>query len=270
MNHRFNARGLRRPPQGALLVTGAGIAALLLTTSPVLAAPTPHECATASEDASSLQKQEKLIGAKDRFLVCADAACPAEIREECSHRLTEIAAAMPSVVFDVKDAAGNDVSAARVAMDGAPLVDHLGAAAVTIDPGEHVFRFDSADPSQSVEKRFVIRDGEKNRHLAIVLGGAGAPAAPAAVVTGFASPSGPEPASSSWGGQKTAALVAGGVGVVGLGLGALFGALTYREWNSAKTECDTNCAPVPPPRTTGARRPRQRPSRTRRSSRAGF
>jgi hypothetical protein len=216
-------------------------------TLPAAAAPTPHECAATSEEASSLQKQEKLLAAKDRFLVCADAACPAEIREECAHRLSEVTDATPSVVFDVKDASGNDVSAVRVTMDGAPLVDHLGAAAVPIDPGEHTFRFESADPSQAVEKKFVVRDGEKNRHLAVALGGA--PAAPqsgqGAAFVGTPPPLPPPPeraSGSTWSDRKTIAVVAGGVGVIGLGLGAVFGAMTYSQWNNAKTECLSNCA----------------------------
>jgi hypothetical protein len=211
-----------------------------------LAAPTPHECAAASEEASTLQKQEKLLVAKDRYLVCADAACPAEIREECAHRLSEVTDATPSIVFDVKDASGNDVSAVRVTMDGAPLVNHLGPAAVPIDPGEHTFRFESADPSQAVEKKFVVRDGEKNRHLAVTLGGASAApqGAQGAALVGTPPPLPPpsdRASGSTWSDRKTLAVIAGGVGVIGLGLGAAFGAMTYSQWNNAKTECLTNC-----------------------------
>lgn len=228
------------------LLAATTLLAIGAVTPRAFAAPTPHECAAASEEASSLQKQEKLIVAKDRYLVCADAACPPEIREECAHRLSEVTDAMPSIVFDVKDASGNDVSAVRVTMDGAPLVEHLGAAAVPIDPGEHTFRFESADPSQSVEKKFVVRDGEKNRHLAVTLGGA--PAAPqsaqgaALVATPPALPPPSDRASgSTWSDRKTLAVVAGGIGVIGLGLGAAFGAMTYSQWNNAKTECLSNC-----------------------------
>ncbi len=211
--------------------------------SPAFAAPTPHECAAASEDASGLQKQEKLVAARDRFLACADAACPAEIREECAHRVAEVTAATPSVVFDVKDAAGNDVSSVRVTMDGALLVDHLGASAVTIDPGEHTFHFDGADPSQAVEKKFVIRDGEKNRHLAITLGGAPPLAIGAPVAAIAPAPNAAEQPASSWNGRKTIALVLGGAGVVALGVGAVFGGLAFPEWSSAKSECATSCGP---------------------------
>jgi hypothetical protein len=225
--------------------------ATLCTSSSAVAAPTPHDCAAASEDAASLQKQEKLGAAKDRYLVCADPACPAEIREECAHRLTEVTDATPSVVFEVKDASGNDVSAVRVTMDGALLVDHLGASAITIDPGEHTFRFDGADPSQSIEKTFVVRDGEKNRHLAVTLGGAGAPPVTTPASTGAAPATPTAPAApatsdqapkSNWSQQKTIAFIVGGGGIIAIGVGAIFGAMTFSQWNNAKSECTaTTC-----------------------------
>jgi hypothetical protein len=171
MNHRSKSVFARSSPHVvSLLFTGAALA----VTSPALAAPTPRDCATASEDAASLQKQEKLGAAKDRYLVCADAACPAEIREECGHRLSEVTDAIPSVVFDVKDAAGSDVSAVRVTMDGALLVDHEGT-------------------------------------------------------------------KSSLGTQKLVALIAGGAGIIGLGVGAVSGGKTFSSWSSAKSECATAC-----------------------------
>ena len=227
MNHGSLSGRVRGLPLTGLSVLGAVVATLGFM-SPALAAPTPHDCAAASEDASSLQKQEKLVAAKDRFLVCADAACPAEIRDECAHRLTELTDATPSVVFDVKDASGNDTSAVRVTMDGTLLVDHLGAAAVTIDPGEHTFHFDTTDPSQSVEKKFVVRDGEKNRHLAVTLGGA--PATAAMQTTPDQAPH------SSMGEQKLIAIVAGGVGIIGLGVGAIFGVLAISQNSNSKTD----------------------------------
>jgi hypothetical protein len=221
------------------------VGAAITLASPAFAAPTPHECAAASEDATTLQKQEKLGAAKERFLVCADAACPAEIRDECGHQLSAVNDAMPSVVFDVKDGAGNDVSAVKVTMDGAPLLDHVGASAVSIDPGEHAFHFEGADASQAVDKTFVVRDGEKNRHLDVTLGGA--PATPAATTVPAApvpAPAAPDQATSSgWSERKTLAVVAGGLGIVGLGVGAVFGAMTFSQWSTAKTECAASCGP---------------------------
>jgi hypothetical protein len=226
----------------ALLV----FAGLLALPTVAAAAPTPRDCAAASEDALALKKQDKLGAAKDRLLVCTDAACPAEVREECSRRMSEVTASIPSVVFDVKDASGSDVSAVRVTMDGALLVDHLGAAAVPIDPGEHTFKFEVAG-QPPVEKKFVVREGEKNRHLEVAIGG-GVAAAPvpaggaALTAVPLPSPSTPDQAEgSSWSTQKTFAIVTAGVGVLGVGLGAVFGANAMSKWSDAKNQCGTGC-----------------------------
>jgi hypothetical protein len=219
----------RRRPSWARISGLALLGAAATMTTSAFGAPTPRECASASEDSLALRKQEKLGAAKEKLLLCANPACPAEIRDECGHELSEVAGAMPSVVFDVKDAAGNDVSAVRVTMDGAPLVDHLGAEAVSIDPGEHVFRFEPVPPSPAVERSFVVREGERNRHLSVTLGGA----------------AGADHASgSSRGGRKTIALVMGGVGIVGIGVGAAFGVMAMSSWNSAKSDCGSLCSPT--------------------------
>ena len=225
-------RGLLRASRLLGLPLGAAVLALTIA-RPAVAAPTGRECAAASEDSIPLRTHGKLTEARERLLVCTDAACPGEIREECARHLAVVEGAIPSVVFQVKDASGNDVSAVRVSMDGAPLVDHVGAAAVTVDPGAHTFRFEAAGASQPVEKSFVLRDGEKNRPLAITLGTAQAPQ--------LSSQS-----KAPWRGQRTLALVAGGAGVAGLGLGVVFGLVASSSWNNAKGECGTGCTPTSP------------------------
>jgi hypothetical protein len=243
-----------------MMTSSRSIVSVLLASSALVvsgaafADPTPRDCATASEDALNLRKQEKLKDAKDRLLVCSAPTCPAEVRDECARRMTEVTAAIPSVVFDVKDAAGNDVATVHVTMDGALLTDHLGGAAVTVDPGEHTFRFEAA-PSPAVEKKLVIHEGEKDRHVAVALGGSDAPAAAAAVPAAApvamttpapAAPPAADQGESSWNGQKTAAVVIGSVGVVGVVLGAVFGASAFSKWSSAKTACGTACGPDDP------------------------
>jgi hypothetical protein len=249
MNPPIEKDGRSSKPTRRFVAAFVASAALALS-STASAAPTPKDCATASEDALSLKKQEKLGSARDRLLVCSDPVCPAEVRDECARRMSEVTAAIPSVVFDVKDAGGNDASAVRVTMDGAPLVDHVGAAAVSVDPGEHVFRFESAS-APAVEKRFVVREGEKNRHLEVTLGGAAPGAAPSSTAAEGTS-SAPPPATSgaperreasSWSDNKTFALVAAGVGVIGIGVGAGFGLSAFGKWSTAQSQCGSACGP---------------------------
>jgi hypothetical protein len=42
------------------------------------------------------------------------------------------------------------------------------------------------------------------------------------------------------------AVVSGGVGVVGVALGAVFGAIASAKWSQAKSDCGAGCAPDAP------------------------
>jgi hypothetical protein len=213
-----------------------GLAALSIA-GMASAAPTGRECAAASEASIPLRTHGKLVEAKERLLVCTDAACPGEIREECARQLAVVESATASVIFDVRDGAGHDLTAVRVSIDGAPLVERLDAAAIAVDPGAHTFRFEpaGASPAPAVEKAFVIVEGEKNRHLAITLG---------AALTSSTPP--PPHAKAHWPMQKTLALVAGGTGIAGIGLGVAFGLVASSSWSNARGECGAGCSATSP------------------------
>src|SRR5258708_32712612 len=83
--------------------------------------PTTADCLAANESSIALRNQHKLREARSRLLVCSAATCPGDIRDECIRRVGEINAAMPTIVFETKDRAGNDLSAVQVTMDGEPL-----------------------------------------------------------------------------------------------------------------------------------------------------
>ncbi len=243
---RADHRRLPRPRARIVVIVGA----LLAVTGRAGAAapptpPTARECAAASAEAASLRKDEKLATAKERLLLCADASCPADVRTDCARRLLEVGDATPTVVFEVRDAAGNDVGAVRVSMDGALLIERLGGSLLTLDPGEHTFRFEGPSASQVVEKSFVIRDGEKNRRIPITFPPASPVVTPVAVAPAAIAlapaPGAPGPRSSSLGGRKIGAIVTGGAGVAALGVGTTFGILALASWNNAKTECSAGC-----------------------------
>jgi serine/threonine-protein kinase len=60
------------------------------------------------------------------------------------------------------------------------------------------------------------------------------PAAPG----GASLPDGPDDGASTWSDQHTAALVVGGVGVVGVVLGGVFGGVASSQWNEALSYCN--------------------------------
>jgi len=204
--------------------------------------PTIAECLSANEASLTARSQNKLRDARAKLLTCAARSCPGDVRDECIRGVNEINAALPTVVFEAKDAAGADLIAVKVTMDGEVLTDHLEGAAIAVDPGAHAFSFETPGHPKA-EKRFLIREGEKGRRERIVLGAGSAgegSGAPGATLT--SSPATPESPSGGLGGRRIGALVAAGAGVVALGIGIKFGLDSKSKHDAAKNVCpDPQC-----------------------------
>lgn len=82
--------------------------------------PTKAECNDAHESRISLRTAGKLLDARAVLAVCASASCPGSLREACARRADDLNALIPGLVFAVKDAGGNDLSAVGITMDGVP------------------------------------------------------------------------------------------------------------------------------------------------------
>jgi hypothetical protein len=200
------------------------------------AEPTKQECVSANENAQDLRRAAQLREAEKQLAVCVSASCPAPVREDCAARLSEVEAAMPSLVLVAKDRAGNDVSSVVVTMDGLPFADSLDGAAVQVDPGEHKFIFES-EGLPATEKVIVVHEGDKSRHINVVLGGtvAGETTAPEAKESLF-SPNR----------RRTMGLVLGGAGAAGIVLGSIFGIVAKSTYDHAWSECGSDprgCTP---------------------------
>lgn len=222
----------------------AALVALAAATPARAADPTTADCLSATESSLTLRNQHKLREARAQLLICSAASCPTDIREECVRRVAEVNAAMPTVVFEVKDAAGNDLTGVRADMDGSVLAEHLEGTALSIDPGEHNFTFGHAgDPPLS--KVFVIREGEKDRRERIVMGTVAVAATPAAA-PGIAAqaPVAPPPAApSSWTGRRIGGLILAAVGVAGLAVGAGYGLAAMSRHDDAQKACPQATCP---------------------------
>ena len=255
---------LRARLSPARLVAAALLASLTLHPSLARTARADEAaCFAASEKEITLRKQQKLREAVAELVICAAPACPAEVRTECGRRIVELNAALPTLVLVATDAGGNDVIAVTVTVDGAPFASTLDGRALPIDPGSHVLRFE-APGKAPVEKTIVAREGEKDRHISVVLAAGGAGAGPAVVapvvvpgvapgVNGAAavapgtpqagSVAEPTKSTSSWSTQKTFALIAAGVGLVGIGLGTAEGLAASSDFSTQKKLCGspTSC-----------------------------
>jgi hypothetical protein len=106
------------------------------------------------------------LESRDAAARCAQAACPQLIREDCAAWYVDLAESTPSIVLDVRDHAGRDVTDARV-MLGERVLDVHGRA-IALDPGSHELRVQAANHAPHSE-RIVLRQGERNRRIAITL-----------------------------------------------------------------------------------------------------
>jgi hypothetical protein len=222
----------------------AAASLLLLGGSAQGADDTVAECLAASDASLKSGTEHRLRDERAHLLVCAAAGCPAEIREECIRRVDEVNAAIPTVIFEVKDAAGNDLSAVRVTMDGEMLVERLEGVALSIDPGAHTFAFE-APGRPRVLKHFVIRESQKDRREPITLDARASPST-GLPLAATQSTLPPQPAqgegTSGLGMRRIVTVVAGIVGVGGVGIGTAFGLTAWSKRDSARNACPSLCS----------------------------
>jgi hypothetical protein len=142
---------------------------------------------------------------------------------------------MPSVVLVANDPSGAALPSVTVSIDGAPSARNLDGTSWEIDPGPHAFSFVATDGTKA-EKSVIVAEGQKAQRIVVTIGAppliAVAPPPPPESATGAAD-------SSDGHGQRVAAFTVGGVGIVGVGLGAVFGGLALSKWGSAKSACPT-------------------------------
>jgi len=259
------SRAWKRLGRDVWSLTVVGILASALAHGPARAAdPTIPQCLAAAEGALALRRQHKLRDARSELVICSARTCPADVRAECVRRVGEVNAALPTVVFEAKDVAGDDLSAVRVTIDGQPLALVLDGAALAIDPGLHVFVFETPG-QQPVRKQFVIREGDRERHERITLGVAAVGPPPAArttaalsaplagdvplssapvLVAGDSSPSTPK----AWGARKKWGAALGAAGAAGLVTGVVFTAVRQGRANDFNnSHCSTALDESGPP-----------------------
>ena len=222
---------------GVVVVTVMGLARGA-SASPSERADAKQLCASAAEEAEQLRSDARLRAARERLLRCSRPECPAAVRSDCAQWMTEIEAAMPTVVLGVRDARGQDVLGAHVSVDGLAVTHGLDGKALEVDPGVHKFRFESA--GAAVEQAVLIREGEKSRAITATLDvGPVAPAArssarPAAGSSPASSTSSPRPSAWTW--------ALGGIGLVALGIGAYLELSVNADASGLQSSCGHFCS----------------------------
>jgi len=200
------------------------VAAVLVAASAHAETNSPaNACADASEKGQLLKIKGKLRAARDEFLTCVKDACPPLVRKDCGQFLVDLESAMPTVVLGARDPNGGDLTDVRVLVDAETIAEHLDGKAIPMDPGVHKFRFE-AKGRLAVEQTVVVREGERNRVVAVTL-----------------APEGQDAPSPSSRGAPAAAWVATGVAFVGLGTFAVLGLSARAEFNSLEDRCGSRC-----------------------------
>lgn len=200
------------------------------------AEPSVAECVNANETSFKFDSKHQLRAERAQLLICAAASCPGDVRKECLRRVEELNHAIPTVVFDVKDTSGNDVEAVKVWMDDELLSERLNGIAITVDPGEHRFRFESPGRAP-FETRLLIRETEKARHQLVTWPAAGGLHAPPVR-------NDPHTSHSKMGTQRVSAILLGGVGIVGVGIGAGFALDAMSRRSDARSICPEELCPT--------------------------
>jgi hypothetical protein len=193
-----------------------------------------NACADGYTRGQILRNAGKLIQARDAFRTCAQPSCKAFIVKDCTLWLDQVQASVPTIVPVATDDAGNVLPAVKVSIDGAVVLDPSDGRAVEVNPGSHTLTFEAPD-SAKVDKAVLVPEGEKDRRVVATLGKPKAPQGESPLTADSAKTSRPASAPPSgtageigspnahavpW---KTVGLVVAGVGVVGAGVGAIFG-----------------------------------------------
>lgn len=138
----------------------------LFTAADEARADSKQECAAAYEKTQALREGGHLRDARIQAALCSASTCSVYVTKDCIQWLTEIDALLPTVIFTTEEGAGINILAVRVMVDGQPVAAKLDGEAMSLDPGEHVVRFEM-DGAEAVEQKVVILQGEKKRKLAV-------------------------------------------------------------------------------------------------------
>ncbi len=122
-----------------------------------------ESCAVAAEAAQDLRRESKLSAAHAKLVACSGSVCPGVVRKDCVRWLTEVEAALPSLIVRAQDGAGRELTNIRILSDGVVLTQALGGTAMAVDPGSHELSFVLGD--KTIKKTLLIREGEKGRSV---------------------------------------------------------------------------------------------------------
>jgi hypothetical protein len=210
-------------------------------------------CLDASSEGQTLRDAHKLLEARDQFRACGRATCPAVVLRDCTAWLEATDKDIPSLALTAKDGDGNDLVDVKVTLDGVVVATKLDGRSIEVNTGSHALHFELADGT-AVDEQVLAHEGDKNHVVTAVLRKpelsqvAAVPAPPPSPTEPGPLPLASEvsvpPATSPSHWQETTGNVIGGVGVVGLVVGSIFGLNASSKWSEAQSDCKPGaCGP---------------------------
>jgi hypothetical protein len=192
--------------------------------------------------ARALVKQGKLVQASERYrevvrldASVGDSSVQKAAQADAARELDELTPRLPRVVVRLQGASAEDVT---IEVDGVALASVLVGESRPVDPGTH--RFEAKRGSDVASASATVQEGEATEVLLrfeAKEGGAVAESTRAVAASDAA------PGKTSLGTQRTLALVSGGVGLVGVGLGSFFGLRAKSKLDDANAAgCDKTCS----------------------------
>jgi hypothetical protein len=189
-----------RPPQGAAPSAG-------------------DTCVMAYEQAQQNQRARRLLQARADLQLC-QRVCPSMLTLDCDRWLGEVTGAIPTVILYAMDPQGRSLSAVRVLLDGAPLVESLDGAQVEVDPGEHTFTFEDRRGSRT-ETRVAVNASERAQTISVRLD---------------------DIAPGPLGNPPTASWVLGGVALGALAIGGVLAIKGHVDRGDLESSCAPSCS----------------------------
>ena len=167
-----------------------------------------------------------------------------ERAEFATQHLAELEKRLSRLSVAVRDAAG--APGLQVTVDGTPLDAAAYGVALPVDPGSHIIRAE-APGKEPFEKSVDVPSTSKKQLEVEVPPLADRAAAPAAAATGAESSppasagDAPAPEHTGTPTARTLGFVAGGLGIVSVGVGSFFGLKAFNRWDARNAACQGGC-----------------------------
>ena len=194
-------------------------------------------CFEAHEQGQLQRNSGHLQAARASFLQCSNESCPSLVRKDCLEFAEKVSEAQPTVIVAATDPQGHDTADVRFFVDGVRISDRLTGAPVTLDPGEHLLRFE-LQGSTPVEERVILREGERDRSVPVTFA-TRSPVVPASrTFDASAHAVGPRATTSTW------VYALAGTSVAALGVFSYFAIAGKSLEKGRAASCSPRCSPA--------------------------